>query len=191
VVSNDHEAPFHRSANAMMGDDPTAVQNSSDVHDTPSSVPTSALWCVVAWIDQPAPFQRSASDVSELWASMDPTPVHAVVDVHDTPRSTPSVAPLGVGIVWINQRTPSHRSANGKLVPVLLSDDPTALHAVVDAHDTPQSTLSVAPVGAGIGWIDQPTPSHRSTNGAVVPALSTKDPTAVQAVVDVHDTAWS
>lgn len=141
----------------------------------------------MVWTDQWAPFQRSAKVRPEDL----PTAVQAVGDMHDTALRLVSAAAVEVGVVWIDQPTPSHCSASVKRVPERLSDDPTALHAVVDAHDTPDNMLSLTPGGVGVVWIDQPTPSHRSTNAAPLPALSTKDPTAVQAVDDVHDTPLS
>jgi hypothetical protein len=96
-------------------------------------------------------------------------------------------------MAWIDQLTPSHPSANGKCAPVPVY--PTAVHAVVDVHDTPLSLLTGAPrrvvVGLGVVWIDQPTPFHRSANvmpgEALAALLSSWNPTAVQAVADTHD----
>ena len=61
--------------------------------------------------------------------------------------------------------------------------NPTAVQAVVDGHDTRVSVVDM-PLGFGVVWIDQLVPFHRSANVA----LSLMDPTAVHAVVVVHDT---
>ena len=39
-----------------------------------------------------------------------------------------------------------------------------------------------------VGWTDHRVPFHRAASGGLVPALSWVDPTAVQAVLEVHDT---
>src|SRR5664279_4948481 len=73
------------------------------------------------------------------------------------------------------------------------------MQTLLDGHDTPLSAASVAPGGSGVRWIDQLVPFQRSTNGSLVhldtapgqPAPNSKDPTVVQAVADVHDTALS
>jgi hypothetical protein len=58
---------------------------------------------------------------------LDPTAMHAPGDVHETAFRLP---PLGV--VWVVQVLPSHRSAT--VAPLL---DPTAMHPIADVHDTP------------------------------------------------------
>jgi hypothetical protein len=41
---------------------------------------------------------------------------------------------------------------------------PTAVQALVDAHDTPSNSLSVAPAGFGVFWITHLVPFQRSAN---------------------------
>jgi hypothetical protein len=65
---------------------------------------------------------------------------------------------------------------------------PTAVHAVVDAHDTPNRRLLAAPVMVGVRWIDQRVPFQCSANATPAPARLVKYPTAVQVVPDAHDT---
>jgi hypothetical protein len=101
----------------------------------------------------------------------DPTAMHAVAEPHETPLSPISLAGLGV---WIDQRLPFQRSSSA---PPSWSD-PTAVQAIAEAQDT---LLRLSPVAVGVFWIDHLLPSH----------LSTGDPTVVQAVLDVHDTAES
>jgi hypothetical protein len=104
--------------------------------------------------------------------------MQALLDVHDTRYRLKNATPWGLGVVWIDQLVPFHCSAS---VPVL--ELPTAVHAVLDVHDTPESG---APDGLGVVWIDQLVPFHCS---ASVPVLEL--PTAVHAVLDVHDTPES
>jgi hypothetical protein len=46
--------------------------------------------------------------------------VQAVAEVHDTPLRTLRVAAVGLGVGWIAQEVPFHRSARVKVVPELL-----------------------------------------------------------------------
>jgi hypothetical protein len=68
------------------------------------------------------------------------------------------------------------------------SQDPTAVQAVLDMHDTPLRVLLVVPVGLGVVWIDQLVPFQPSANVTSGPDPMLDHPTAVQAVLDVHDT---
>lgn len=72
------------------------------------------------------------------------------------------------------------------LVPARLVKVPTAAQDLGDAHDTPSSWLLIASAGLGVGWIIQLVPFQRSAS--VAAAL---DASAVQAVVDGHDTPTS
>ena len=106
--------------------------------------------------------------------------VQTVPDGHDTPWSHPVE---GVGMGWIDQPIPSQRSANG--APA--ESPPTAVQAVLDVHDTSENA---APGEAGKLRIDQRLPSQRSANAGPTASVSTfsYQPTAVQAVLDVHET---
>jgi hypothetical protein len=113
-VRDDHA---YRSASGICTarlEDPTAVQAVLDVHDTPMTpLPVVPVGLGVVWIDQLVPFHCSANVTSGLEPVLDPTAVQAVLDVHDTPlRLLLSVAPVGLGVVWIDQLVPFHRSAN-------------------------------------------------------------------------------
>ena len=174
---------------ALLLNHPTAVHAVADVHDTPSStllVAPSGFG--VGSADQRDPSQRCAnSNCSPALLLDHPTAVHAVADVHDTPSSSLLVAP-GLGVGRADQREPSQRSANVKPWPVLLSNHPTAVHAVADVHDTLSSPLMVAPAGLVVGWAYRRDPSQLSANVTCRPALPTDHPTVVHAVADVHDT---
>jgi hypothetical protein len=109
--------------------------------------------------------------------------VHALSDVQDTPDRVPAWAPLGLGVVWIVQVVPSQLSA--KLLPAAT---PTAVHAVAEVHDTPDRAL--IELGFGVRWIVHVVPFQLSATvitGAIRPP-SLVDPTAAQAVADVHET---
>jgi hypothetical protein len=162
------------------------VQVVVEAHDTPLRLlEVTPVGVGVVWMDQLVPFQRSANGwpVPEGVFHVLPTAVHVVVEVHDTLVRLLEVTPMGLGVAWIDQVVPSQRSAR-----VLPSASPTAVHAVVEVHDTPFSRLLVAPVGLGTVWIDQVVPFQRSAKGTMLPALPRADPTAMQAVAEVHDT---
>ena len=80
---------------------------------------------------QLVPFQRSAS----VPALEPPTAVQAADDVHATPDRNP---PAGLGVGWICQLLPFHRSTS-VLRGVPFGVPPTAVHADGDVHDTPFS----------------------------------------------------
>jgi hypothetical protein len=42
-------------------------------------------------------------------------------------------------VLWIAQLDPFHRSPHVRFVPKLSRELPTAVHAVADVHDTPDS----------------------------------------------------
>jgi hypothetical protein len=105
------------------------------------------------------------------------------------PFSCVVVAPTGFGGSWIDQVEPFHASASAKVsVPLLY--EPTAMHAVDDVHATWLSCEVVAPPGFGVVWTDQLEPSHVSASVTVL-VPSKYEPTAMQAVEDVHDTPLS
>jgi hypothetical protein len=112
-----------------------------------------------------------------------PTAVHSFT-AHDTPDRRNELRILycvGAGVNSITQVLPSHRSASAWRRPLLVC--PTAVQAVADVHDTPDSTLLVAPGGFWVVWVDHLVPFQRSAS--VAPP---EDPTAVQAVDAVQDT---
>src|SRR6266496_4062151 len=100
---------------------------------------------------------------------------------HATAGGSMSYAPGILGVGWMCQLVPSHRSAsvNG---PESVRCSPTAVQAWA-LHATPLKKFS-APESFGVGWMRHAVPSHRS---ASVPA--SEPPTAVHAEDDVQDTA--
>lgn len=110
--------PFQRSASVRprpsLSNLPTAVQAVADVQLTPSSsAEVVPVGTEVGWIFQLVPFHRSASGSEPELVRCSPTAVHEVADVHDTPRSRRlSSVSAGLGVGWIFQLLPFHRSAN-------------------------------------------------------------------------------
>jgi hypothetical protein len=73
--------------------------------------------------------------------------------------------------------------------PALSSNDPTAVQDVLDVQETPASLVASDLPGITGVWVAQRLPSHRSTRGTSTLLTLWKEPTAVQASLDVHDTA--
>jgi hypothetical protein len=77
-------------------------------------------------------------------------------------------------------------------VPGLIQD-PTAVHAASEVHDT-AARLACVPLGLGVAWIAHAVPSQTSANvfslKGPVPIVN-ESPTAMHASSDVHDTANS
>jgi hypothetical protein len=88
--------------------------------------------------------------------------------VQDTPLRNPNCDPDGLGMGWITQLVPFHRSARLTPVPELLIENPTASQAEGEAQPTPNSRLTCAPAGLGVGCVIHRDPFHRS---ARVPEL--------------------
>jgi len=169
------------------------VQAVGVVHETPlNSLAEAPAGLGLLWRLHVVPFQPSANGASEPAAPMivAPTAVQALADGHETPWRTLEVAPVGFGVLWMAQSAPFQPSANVTGVPVMLTKEPTEMQAVDDMHDTASSSLSVAPVGFGVPSMAQPLPFQTSAKVTAVPALLTMNPTAVQAVEDVHDTPF-
>jgi hypothetical protein len=79
---------------------------------------------------------------------------------------------------WIIQAEPFHRSA---------TSPPTAVHAVADEHDTPDSCAV-----PGMGWMVQAVPFHCSASGTadVTSSLVVENPTAVHTPAEAQDTPF-
>ena len=140
-----------------------------DVQETPHSPPPVAGgFLEAAWIDQLLPSQRSASVPLLFLESLyqGPTAVHTLFDMQDTALSKLLLAMGGLGVAWIDQLLPSQRSASVFPRPSPKYSRPTAVQAVLDVHETPLSSLTMAPGGGlGVVWIDQLEPSQCSTSG--------------------------
>jgi hypothetical protein len=73
----------------------------------------------------------------------------------------------------------------------LRTEYPTAVQAVAEVHETPPNELPSVLGAGGVDSTDQEVPSQRSTSARGSYPLGEVYPTAVQAVVDVHDTPLS
>src|SRR5262249_34941162 len=174
--------PFHRSARGWNAPEevmeaPAAVQADADAQATVVRKGNGARGGVGAggmlrgWpVDRPA----------RLPALAFPAAVHADADVQDTPFSSPP--PWGgLGVPWMVQRVPFHRSARVLALGVKGLEAPAAMHADVDVQDTPlRKPLPWG--GMGVASTDQRAPPHRSASGPAPAA-----PTAVQADAELQD----
>jgi len=77
-----------------------------------------------------------------------------VADEQDTAHRSALGDPAGVGVDWIAQVLPFHRSAR-VLLGLPISVNPAAVQAVADGHDTPFKPEKAGPWGLGVGWMDQ------------------------------------
>jgi hypothetical protein len=102
--------------------------------------------------------------------------VHAVAAVQETPLNRLLVAPDGVGTTTVAQLLPFHRSASARvgLTAGLVAKLPTAVQALAELHDTPDSMLLVAPDGFGVDWTAHLVPLQRSANVCCAPWASMK-----------------
>jgi hypothetical protein len=107
----------------------------------------------------------------------EPTAVQARLEVHETPFKALQFARGGVGARSIAQRTPFQRPTRTK-VPRLLENEPTAVQARGEVHDTPSSVLLFDPPGIGTGHTDQ-------REGLAAPALGAS-PRAIMHPATMH-----
>jgi len=173
--------PFHPSARVPALETPTAVHAAPDVHATLARKPPPCAGLGVGWMVQRVPSHRSARVLAVGVKALEPpTAVQADAEVHATPlKTSPPCGGLGVG--WMLQRVPSHRSAR---VPA--AELPTAVQAEAETHDT--LLRAPPPAGLGVGWMVQVVPFHRSATARTVPAVVVLAPTDVHADGAVHAT---
>jgi hypothetical protein len=186
-----HFRPFHRSASVPTGlpalsvRAPTAVQNEGEVQATPAKkLPGAPEGAGTGWICHCWPFHRSAtSPVGKPELSKDvPTAMQNVRAVQETPKRAVPGAPAGLGVGWMVQFVPFHRSARVPVgLPKLSVRAPTAVQATDDMQDT--AARKPPPAGAGVCWTRHRAPSHRSARGRFAAM-----PVAVQAERAVQDT---
>jgi hypothetical protein len=113
VVWIRHRVPFHRSARVVPSAlPPTAVQAESDVQDTLFRAPPPA-GLGVGWMLQVWPFHRCAR-VSEVPRRLlvFPTATQAELETQDAAFRLLAAAPGGLGVGWMLQALPFHRSAS-------------------------------------------------------------------------------
>ncbi len=154
--------------------------------------PLSPLNCAPAgtgarWMRHRAPSHRSTRSF-EFEA---PTAVQLSAAGHATAARMLAGDPGGLGVGWMRQRLPSHRSASVSRAPDPAANDPTAVHAEPDGHDTPLRALAAAPAGFGVDWTVHLPPLRRSASVTPRPDSRTCKPTAVHTDAVGHDTVLS
>jgi hypothetical protein len=75
------------------------------------------------------------------------------------------VEPSGLGVRWMAQAVPFHRSASSTGEPLLASEYPTAVQAEADVHDTAEKD-PVGSEGLGVDTTDQPDAPDDGRSGA-------------------------
>jgi hypothetical protein len=108
---------------------------------------------------------------------------------HTTANSRLDGDPAGLGVAWMRQLRPFHRSARVRCAPDLVTNCPTPVHAEAEEHDTPFRALAAAPGGFGVDWTVQVPPPRRSASVTPSPDPLTCKPTAVQTEVVGQETA--
>ncbi len=115
--------------------------------------------------------------------------------VQETPVRSLCWAPAGMAAASTLQLCPSHRSARGWLSswPAVRGCPPAATQLLAVAHDTADRPALPATPSDGVASNCQLVPSHASASGTVgLPGVVGRyDPTAMQLVAAVHETADS
>src|SRR5215467_13607108 len=168
-----HFVPFHRIAAPRSA---TAVQATVDVQVTPPRPPPCG-GLGVRWMAQLLPFHRSARVATGFPAlsRRKPAATQNEADVHATPVKPLPADPGGLGVAWIVQSSPFHRSAS---VPAF--DAPTATQSVSEAQDT---AFRLAPGRVGMRCRCQVRPFHRRASVDTTPRVGPTVPTAAHASV--------
>jgi hypothetical protein len=116
--------------------------------------------------------------------------MHALADVHDTAVRWLAMAAAGTGTFLIAHRTPFQRSDSGteEATVSLSAENPAAMHALAEAHETPLKELKTNPAGLRMRWLAHLRPFQRSaTTSEASPSRLDERPTALQALAEAHD----
>src|SRR6516225_5927001 len=98
--------------------------------------------------------------------------MHSLAEMHETPSRPASSAPLGSDMGDTDHPSLVMRSATGTRIPAVFRSYPTAIHAVVEAHETPvNATCSPVPSGNGSAFTDHGPPFQVSAIGSCRPEL--------------------
>jgi hypothetical protein len=100
---------------------PAAMQNEGMGQETAENPLAEARGRLgVGWMDHVVPFHRSASvTLRPEPLALTPNAAHTEDEVHDTAFRRLNCAPEGLGVRWIRQVVPFHRSAKVTSVPEL------------------------------------------------------------------------
>src|SRR5262249_35690581 len=142
---------------------PTAVQAVVETQDTLTR-PASSSFCGVGATDQGLPFQISVTGSAASAGPYSPTAAPKAAPAQGTPGRTSGSWPLsGLGLGTIDQAVPFQTSTRvrGWLPLADDRDHPTAVQALADTQETPDSWP--VPGLLRLGTIDQAAPFQRST----------------------------
>src|SRR5215467_1991454 len=170
--------PSHRSASVLaLVRFPTAVHAEAELQATPlkPALGPAGAGLKVGTIRHVRPSHRSASVPSDspvAGSNSLPTAMQDDRDVQATLFRSLTPRPGGLGVGWMLQVWPSHRSARVPVgVPGGARRPPTAVHADGEVHDTAIRNQS-PPGGFGVGWMRQVWPFHCSASVLVGGALN-------------------
>src|SRR5215469_12278489 len=167
---------------------PTAMQKLVDVQCTPVSAADRGTLTAVSRF-QECPFHRSDSVTFRLRPCHMPAATQLFARAHETLKSVPAVMPAGSPRCVTRQRCPFHCSASGPNCFREFASPPTAVQSFALGQVTETRNASLA-FGAGIVWIVQEPPFHRSANGAW-PCRVASRPTAMHNFARGQETASS
>src|SRR5260370_41784819 len=95
--------------------------------------------------------------------------------VQESPNRAALGAAAGLGVGWMVQLVPFHRSARVPVgLPKLSVRPPTAVEATADGQDT--AARKPPPAGLGGCWMRPFVPSHRSARGRAVAGPAAVEP---------------
>src|SRR5215470_725240 len=114
------------------------------------------------------PFHRSASvgpTGSPFLSTAAPTAVQADDPLQSTPKRTAPKRSAGLGVGWMLQRVPFHRSAMVTSLPEALTTPATAVQAKPEVQEMELRKVACAPGRCGIGTTLHRVPFHRFESG--------------------------
>src|SRR5215472_1984640 len=171
---------------------PTAMQPSAAGQETLASKFALGNGSGAATTCQAVPSQCSV----RTWFSKSklPTAMQLAALRHETPARPLCCVPAGTAAASTLQLCPSQRSATGWLSGRPAANcSPTAMQLLALAHEIPNNAVLPAVPSDGVACTCQLVPSHASASGTLgLPGeVGRYDPTAMQLVAAVHETADS
>jgi hypothetical protein len=179
-------------SNELLIENPTAVQEETEAHDTPLR-PLFSVGEVpgLGTIDQLVPSQDSMRVCSKGGLLPEnPTAVQDEDEVQDTPFRKLISAGEVSGLGTIDQLVPTQDSTRVWSDPDAFTYWPTAIQAEIEVHDTPLRSLSCLFEVLGLGRMDHFAPFQVSTSVWLTnPRRREAEPTAVHHEEEIHDTS--
>ena len=114
--------------------------------------------------------------------------------MQETPARELSMKPViwRSRVCWMTHRVPFQRSASVVKTAIRRpNEEPTAVQAVAETHDTPDSELTLAAARSGVRRMTHFLPFQRSASGSLPASLIRSFPTAMPPVADQQDTPVS